>query len=75
VRGKWTFERLLQTHLYVFAELGAALEAGTEADISDERMTEMHMAWAETLAIANWTSRQFERAERRHERSIYNGKG
>jgi hypothetical protein len=60
--AKWSFEQLSNAFEAVFANLTDEILDGQAPALSDERMTEINMTWAEVLASARWTYRQWSRA-------------
>lgn len=66
--AKWPFEQLVTAFEYLFAELTDDVIDGIAPAPSDEQMTAMNLAWAETLAAARWTPGRWAKALERETR-------
>jgi len=59
---KWSFEQLSDAFERVFAALTDDIVDGRAPALPDEQMETINLTWAETLASARWTFKQWNRA-------------
>jgi len=59
---KWSFEKLAAAFEDVFSDLTDDIIDGKAPALSDDQMAAINLAWAEVLASARWTYRQWEKA-------------
>jgi hypothetical protein len=60
--AKWSFVQLSDAFERVFAELTDEIINGNTPALSDEQMEAINLTWAEVLASARWTYRQWSKA-------------
>jgi hypothetical protein len=60
--ARWSFEQLSNAFEQVFVDLTDDIIDGQAPALSDERMAEINMTWAEVLVSARWTFRQWSKA-------------
>jgi hypothetical protein len=60
--AKWSYEQLSVAFEIVFADLTDDIIDGRAPALSDDQMAEINITWAEVLASARWTYRQWSKA-------------
>ena len=60
--AKWSFEQLSDAFERVFSPLTDAIIDGQAPALPDAQMEAINLTWAETLAMAKWTYRQWSKA-------------